>query len=294
MAKRAAMLVATREEQHHAVATFRDISRDSGPLELPPINPVLKWYSKFDRPANGLQTFTDEQWVQVTDSPSLHLVVMSPISRVVGIPELIENILLHATVADVLRSQRVSKTFQRIIQASPRLQEKLFFKAKPTHSNGTANETEINYLLLSALGAQYLDCIYTIHHLEPGAYNVLCHEFSVHFKCARDRHRTLNPGSWERMLLMQPPQHEEVSATGAVIEWRTEGNKTRGLHRYLNKKENPALLKALKKLVVEMRKQSRILRGVAYPNDLLEEATASGETDGEVDVALRLAASPDV
>nr|OQO25405.1 hypothetical protein B0A51_08474 [Rachicladosporium sp. CCFEE 5018] len=159
---------------------------------------------------------------------------MSAAITVFTLSELVEQILYHATLADILRSQRVNTTFKHVIDETPRLQEKLFFRAiRPYDSKGSEVEAKCN-------------------------------------------------------------EHEEVSATGAVTEWRTEGKRTRGLHRYLNKKENPALLKALKKLVVEMRKQSRILSGVAHPNDLLEEATASGETGGEVELALRLAASPNV
>ncbi|KAK6417694.1 hypothetical protein LTR95_017304, partial [Oleoguttula sp. CCFEE 5521] len=80
-----------------------------------------------------------------------------------------------------------------------------------------------------------------------------------------------------------------------VTEWRSHRGRQKGRGRKLDsRRENPAMFKTLKKLTVEMRRQSRVLRGVAYPNDLLDEAAASGGTDGEVDLALRLATSPNV
>ncbi|CAF9911865.1 hypothetical protein IMSHALPRED_010601 [Imshaugia aleurites] len=56
---------------------------------------------------------------------------MPPSTETFGIPELLETILEHATPKDVLLWQRVSKTWHAMIQESPRLQEKLFFKVRP-------------------------------------------------------------------------------------------------------------------------------------------------------------------
>ena len=49
-----------------------------------------------------------------------------------GIPELLEMVLDHATPQDLLLWQRVNKAWQAAIQRSPRIQERLFFRIGET------------------------------------------------------------------------------------------------------------------------------------------------------------------
>lgn len=56
---------------------------------------------------------------------------MSAASRTFDIPELLEGILLELPLQDLLRIQRVNKTFRDAIKTSHQLQVKLFFKSSP-------------------------------------------------------------------------------------------------------------------------------------------------------------------
>lgn len=55
---------------------------------------------------------------------------MSPSSRALAIPELLEMILQHSPAGDMLSRQRVNETFQSVIQSSRPLQCELFFSAE--------------------------------------------------------------------------------------------------------------------------------------------------------------------
>ena len=57
---------------------------------------------------------------------------MLPSTTALGIPELLEMVLDHATPQDILLWQRVNKAWQAAIQRSPRIQERLFFRIKET------------------------------------------------------------------------------------------------------------------------------------------------------------------
>ena len=57
---------------------------------------------------------------------------MRPSTTALGIPELLEMVLDHATPQDLLLWQRVNKAWQATIQRSPRFQERLFFRTKET------------------------------------------------------------------------------------------------------------------------------------------------------------------
>lgn len=56
---------------------------------------------------------------------------MLPSTETFGIPELLEMILEIATPKDLLLWQRVNTKWHATIQRSPRIQEKLFFRARP-------------------------------------------------------------------------------------------------------------------------------------------------------------------
>ncbi|KAK6439949.1 hypothetical protein LTR95_003828 [Oleoguttula sp. CCFEE 5521] len=86
---------------------------------------------------------------------------LSAATRVFIIPELVEEILFHVRMKDVLVLQRTSKAFDRTIRESPRLQEKLFFRpiklAAPRQRGlllDMASDSYVNNLLLSFLDAQ--------------------------------------------------------------------------------------------------------------------------------------------
>nr|OQO26265.1 hypothetical protein B0A51_07160 [Rachicladosporium sp. CCFEE 5018] len=206
---------------------------------------------------------------------------MSAAITLFALSELVEQILYHATLANILRSQRVNTTFKRVIDETPRLQEKLFFRAiRPYDSKGNEVEAKCNEVLLQAFGdLQYCSLKHTIKS-----------------KTTTDTGARPSSRAHGSALLLNPPQHRHLTVEASVTEWRsTRGGRQLGRRRDLDqKKENPAMLKTLKTLMAEMRKQSRIVRGVAFPNDLPEEATASDGTGGEVDLALRPAASPSV
>ena len=55
---------------------------------------------------------------------------MLPSAKALGIPELLEMVLDHATSQDLLLWQRVNKAWQAAIRSSPRIQERLFFRVR--------------------------------------------------------------------------------------------------------------------------------------------------------------------
>lgn len=54
---------------------------------------------------------------------------MSSSSRVLSIPELLDNILHHSAPKDLFCQQRVNKTWQALVQTSTPLQDKMFFRS---------------------------------------------------------------------------------------------------------------------------------------------------------------------
>ncbi|OQO10231.1 hypothetical protein B0A48_04588 [Cryoendolithus antarcticus] len=141
---------------------------------------------------------------------------MSAAITVFALSELVEQILYHATLANILRSQRVNTTFKRVIDETPRLQEKLFFRAiRPYDSKGNEVEAKCNEVLLQAFGdLQY----YSLKH-------------TIKSKTTTD--------------------HRHLTVEASVTEWRsTRGGRQLGRRRDLDqKKENPAMLKTLKMLM---------------------------------------------
>ena len=57
---------------------------------------------------------------------------MRPSTTAFGIPELLEMVLDHATIKDLLLWQRVNKVWQETIRSSPRIQERLHFRLRGT------------------------------------------------------------------------------------------------------------------------------------------------------------------
>ena len=73
--------------------------------------------------------------------------VMTAVSRVFTISELLENILLHLPERRLLLAQRVSKSFRDVTTASVRLQRKLFFTADVDSGDGCIPNLKWNPLL---------------------------------------------------------------------------------------------------------------------------------------------------
>ncbi|KAK6436966.1 hypothetical protein LTR95_006834 [Oleoguttula sp. CCFEE 5521] len=204
---------------------------------------------------------------------------MTAVNQVFDTLELLEEILFQATIQDVLRAQRVSRTFQSLINASPRLQQKLFFAPVDlSSSNEHHTGTGINKLLCSALHVYYYPASGVPHNdllpMDVPNRHELWHSFFYYVSRPRERRQSLPPGSWSRMLLLQPPVHERIDLRGGITERpkgkvlaRVEGelvkygNAMEKLRR-LRPKEKPAKLRALHKLIVHMRKVSRACRGV--------------------------------
>ena len=65
------------------------------------------------------------------------------VAHVATLPELVENILMHLPVQDVLQAQRVNRTWRYIIIQSPKLQRALFFKPVATGAVSYGEHTTI-------------------------------------------------------------------------------------------------------------------------------------------------------
>ncbi|KAK6439948.1 hypothetical protein LTR95_003827 [Oleoguttula sp. CCFEE 5521] len=213
---------------------------------------------------------------------------MSAINTVFSIAELVEEILDQATMNDVLLLRRINTFFMRTIKESPRLQQKLFLKpvkyATTRHLRQADLDPTPNTLLLSAMGIKYSPTS-RILDAKPGTHDndnepkideimTIFHNFDLHAKHPRERRKALKPGSWNKMLLLQPPIHTNLEVKCSVVERHGEI----GLNRDLRKGQEPAMWSALQDLVSEMAKQSRELRGLVKKElgSGLEEVAGDG------------------
>ncbi|KAK6436967.1 hypothetical protein LTR95_006835 [Oleoguttula sp. CCFEE 5521] len=145
---------------------------------------------------------------------------MSAASQVFGLYELLENILHHSEMRDVLLHQRISKTFKSIIDGSSSLQEKLFFKpTRFTDAKGHEVEPVPNVLLLDTFLARHSiisNASASNDGMEELSAPVKRHQIIVFQeiwrKCRVSQRKP--KGSWARMLLLQPPIHENIQYLG--------------------------------------------------------------------------------
>ena len=82
---------------------------------------------------------------------------MPPSIETFAIPELLEMILENARHQDLLVWQRVSKTWQAVIQDSPRIQEKLHFRSPPCKNKHEQKSVVWNPLI------EFFPCILGAH-----------------------------------------------------------------------------------------------------------------------------------
>lgn len=138
-------------------------------------------------------------------------------------PEVLEMILLKLPTQDLLiNAQRVNSDFRDIIANSPKLQQKLFFRLKPTDS---PTKVRIN---------PFLEKFFPTFLSSKLSYGKDLHKFEE----TADEHITevyeREEASWRRMLLAQPPLLElqislctgygKSSETKALI-WAEDGIK---------------------------------------------------------------------
>lgn len=81
----------------------------------------------------------------------------SPVAarKVFGIPELLEAILFHLPVLDLLRMQQVNSTFKATIDRSVDIQQKLFYKPRSDHKG---DEVTLNPFMLQVLDRYGIGC----------------------------------------------------------------------------------------------------------------------------------------
>ncbi|KAK6436968.1 hypothetical protein LTR95_006836 [Oleoguttula sp. CCFEE 5521] len=145
---------------------------------------------------------------------------MSSVAIVFGAAELLEQILIHTTMQEVLLLQRVSKTFKHVIATSPPLQQKLFFKAtRLTKAGGPHPRPQPNTLLLSALGGRYSTTepwptwdARGQTALEAQIDHFLSMDFTQPYSG-----KEMKPGSCQKMLVLQPPVHGRMATVGLCI-----------------------------------------------------------------------------
>lgn len=117
---------------------------------------------------------------------------MLPSTETFGIPELLEMILENAEPRDLLLWQRVNKTWQAAIQRSPRIQEKLYFRAKPCKDEDDEQRAVLN---------PFMDLF-----LDQGrfttSYWIAKHAFDGKASCPT--------ASWQRMSITSPAITELV------------------------------------------------------------------------------------
>ncbi|KAF2111326.1 hypothetical protein BDV96DRAFT_465071, partial [Lophiotrema nucula] len=119
-------------------------------------------------------------------------------TRVLSTPELLEAILAHLPPSSLLQAQRISCTFQSVIQTSPTLQQALYLRpARPKPSG----DWTINPLLR--------DCflpwlVIAEDRWEMPSYEAL--EMLDWVKNEKRREAMLHAdASWRKMFLIQPP-----------------------------------------------------------------------------------------
>ncbi|OCL15321.1 hypothetical protein AOQ84DRAFT_49271 [Glonium stellatum] len=121
-------------------------------------------------------------------------------TRVLDTPELLESILLHLPLQDLLHSQRVSRQFHAAITSSPSIQQALFLRAKRRKSS--PNEWEINPLFRKAFLPWFL-------YPEPNCPILPNYDTLELLDCNSTKQKRIAyarpEASWRRMFFMQPP-----------------------------------------------------------------------------------------
>lgn len=125
---------------------------------------------------------------------------MASSTETFGIPELLEMILECATLQDLLLWQRVNKAWQTTIQNSPRIQEKLFFRAKTC---GKAYEET------SALINPFMDLFFETESGVPLSLPLIATKQAFNGKLS------YKTASWKQMFMTSPA----VTQIGTLVHY---------------------------------------------------------------------------
>ena len=116
---------------------------------------------------------------------------MLPSTTALGIPELLDMILDHATPQNLLLWQRVNKAWQAAIQRSPRIQERLFFRISETRKTVFVKKSVVANPFLKFFTNQDEEALFYF--------------FSDHtFDHAVNGKASLPTASWRQMYLTNP------------------------------------------------------------------------------------------
>lgn len=149
-------------------------------------------------------SFDHTEWAE--DDASVLLCLGPAAQKVIATYELLENILIHLPMVDVLLDQRVSRSWQSIIERSVGLQEKLFFKIRPSEASSCypPRSVEVNELLLGFLGVEEI-MIWRLPDKLFHEPNDIYRPFETSARPHVDLSRLVDrQGSWRKMLLVQP------------------------------------------------------------------------------------------
>lgn len=130
-------------------------------------------------------------------------------------PELVENILAHLPIKDLLYAQLISRYFEASITTSPRLQHSLYLRAKPDPAAGQSSSEKPNDWTLNPLLQKH----FIPWFVRPGnRWQMASHSALEALPALRDatkREPFLRAeASWRRMLLVQP-----TPKTLSVVKW---------------------------------------------------------------------------
>lgn len=164
---------------------------------------------------------------------------MSAESRVFALPELLEAILLHLPLVDILLAQRVDRTFRDGIKASPALQKALFLRPDDDYSLQLIGTMPISEDCVSHLHCEIDKNVFKAQNQIPPLWvrkttidlgklcgAVLnpfltfispdsdCREVGIQATWCHEA-----DASWRKMLLSQPPVQNIFVHTYRAIHW---------------------------------------------------------------------------
>lgn len=126
---------------------------------------------------------------------------VNPYHNVFATAELLESILRHLPVGDLLLAQRVSRTFKNTISSSPMLQQNLFFQPRPVDRVSRAhNEPEMNPLLRDAFPPWFEHCDSACEFHDLDSFESLDWDRNPQQRTAFAR----KEATWRSMLVIQP------------------------------------------------------------------------------------------
>ncbi|KAK5732317.1 hypothetical protein LTR17_010631 [Elasticomyces elasticus] len=122
------------------------------------------------------------------------------------LPELIENIILHLPMKDLLLSQRVCKTWKAVIDSSPQIQEALFFTARQQKQVPALHGLETDAYIGHACTCRTCTATQVPKRLNPLLFTSIRSGGRVNGLDPLVKEPLHAQASCFRMLLSQPPQ----------------------------------------------------------------------------------------